>query len=212
MDIIKDYVKNVNINHSYRSTFTISNFTSSLNYDPEYIPDIAEDLAPEYRVQQISISEQLNPLIGIDITWENNWTSRVEYRSTRTLGFSFSNYQMTEIRNRDFTLGVGYRAKEFKVPFRWQGRPIILPNDLNFRFDMTIKNNVSNVIRLDGDKSESVGGNRIVTIKPTVDYVINDNLTFRLFFNSNVTKPAISTSYPTSFTSGGFSVRYTLGQ
>jgi cell surface protein SprA len=70
---------------------------------------------------------------------------------------------------------------------------------------------MSNIIRLGSTESESVGGNKVLTIKPVLDYVVNDNLTFRLFFNRNVTKPAISTSYPTAFTNGGFSIKYTLG-
>lgn len=212
LDIFKDFVKNININHSYRSTYTISNFTSNLDYSENQSWIRGENLTTEYRIQQITISEQLSPLLGIDINWENNWTSRIEYRASRTIGFSFSNFQMTEVRNRDFTIGIGYRAREIKLPFKVKGKPALLENDLNFRFDFTLKNNRSTSTRLDGKGSESVGGNHMLTIKPVIDYVVNDNLTFRLFFNRNVTKPVISTSYPTAFTNGGFSVRYTLGQ
>ncbi len=212
LDFVKEYARNVSISHSYRSTYTVSSFSSNLDYleNPSWV--LGEDVEPQYNIQQITISEQLTPLLGIDINWVNSWTSRVEYRTTRTMSFSFSNYQMTEIRTRDFTVGIGYRAKEVKLPFKVRGKIAILENDLNFKFDMTIKNNRSNIMRMDGDNNEPVGGNKMITVKPMVDYIVNDNLTFRLFFNYNKTLPAISTSYPTSLTNGGFSVTYTLGQ
>jgi len=215
IEFLKKYIKNINLNHAYRSTYTIGNFISSLEYDENEIPVVGKNLVPEYRIQQITISEQLAPLIGLDINWANNWTSRLQYSTNRNVSFSFSNLQTAEIRDRDFTLGIGYRAKEVEIPFlRIRNKRIVLDNDLNFRFDMSIKSNRSVIARLDqgAEDAENVGGNKLISIKPTLDYVIDNNLTIRLFFNKNITKPVISTSYPTEFTSVGFSIRYTLGQ
>jgi cell surface protein SprA len=214
IEAVKKVAKNVNINHAYRSTYSVGNFVSSLDYDENQIPIVGENLTPELRIQQININEQLSPLIGIDVNWVNNWTSRVEYRTSRNIGFSFSNYTTTEISDRDLTVGIGYRAKEVELPsfIKYQGKRVILEHDLSFRLDFTYKNSRSTISKLDEDQTDPIGGNSILTIKPVLDYVISDNLTIRLFFNRNVTKPAISTSYPTAFTNGGFSIRYTLGQ
>jgi cell surface protein SprA len=213
IDFVKQYAKNVNINHAYRSTFTVGNYATNLSYSDEQDIEPGENFVSEYNIQQISINEQLSPLIGVDISWVNNWTTRVEFRSTRNINFSFSNYQTTEVLTRDFVVGIGYRAKEVKLPkfIKIKGKQAILQHDLNFRFDVTVKNNRSTIARLDEGVTESVGGNQLVSIKPIVDYVIDDNLTIRFFFNRNVTRPVISTSYPTAFTNGGFSIRYTLG-
>lgn len=214
VEAFKKFTKNININHAYRSTYTVGSFVSSLNYDENEIPVLYENLVPELRIQQININEQLSPLIGIDVNWVNNWTSRIEYRTSRNVGFSFSNFTTTEISDRDLTVGIGYRAKEVELPsfIKYKGKRVILQHDLNFRLDLSYKNSRSTISRLDQDQTESIGGNSILSIKPVLDYVIDDNLTIRFFFNRNVTKPAISTSYPTAFTNGGFSIRYTLGQ
>jgi cell surface protein SprA len=217
LDFLKDYVRNISINHAFNSSYNVSNFSSSLLFDPLQQEVEGEDIIPQYRVQQISFTEQLSPLIGIDIGWAGNWTSTFEYRTNRTIAFSFSNYQTSEIRGRDFTLGVGYRAREVKLPFKINKKKAYLQHELTFRLDVSIKNNISTIIKLDQgvvseQASQNVGGNKIITIKPTIDYELSKNLKLKLFFNRNVNKPVISTSYPTAFTNGGFSLIYTLGQ
>ncbi|MBT4340040.1 MAG: cell surface protein SprA [Bacteroidetes bacterium] len=214
IEAFKKFAKNININHAYRSTYSVGSFVSSLDFKEDEVPVLYKNLVPELRIQQININEQLSPLIGLDINWINNWTSRVEYRTSRNIGFSFSNFTTTEISDRDLTIGIGYRAKEVELPsfIKHNGKRVILEHDLNFRLDFTYKNSRSTISRLDQEQTESIGGNSVLTIKPVLDYVIDDNLTIRFFFNRNVTKPAISTSYPTAFTNGGFSIRYTLGQ
>jgi len=209
---MKKVIKNINLNHAYRSTYTITSFTSNLDYNENEVPVVGENLVPKYRISTITISEQLAPLLGLDINWVNNWTTRIEYRTTRNLSFSFSNFQTAEIRDREFTLGAGYRAKEVQLPFKYHNKKIILENDLNFRLDFTLRTNRSVISKLDEEQTENVGGNKVLLLKPYVDYVINENLTFRIFFTRNVTKPVISTSYPQALTNFGFSVRYTLGQ
>ena len=213
-DFAKDIIKTFTLNHAYRSTYNISSFATNLNYDAEQLPEINKDFIPQYNMQQISITEQLSPLIGVDINWINNWTSRVEYATNRSLSFSFANYQMNEIRGRDFTIGIGYRANNLKIPVKIKGKIVTLENDFNFRFDFSIKSNRSMINKLDDqlDENQSVGGNRVLTIKPVLEYALSKNLTGKLFFTRTVTKPVISTSYPTAFTSIGFSLRYTLGQ
>jgi len=209
---LKKYIKNINLNHAYRSTYNVFSFTSNLNYDENEVPVIGKNLVSKYRISTITISEQLAPLLGLDINWANNWTTRIEYRTTRNVSFSFSNLQTAEISDRDFTLGAGYRAKEVQLPFKYKNKKIILENDLNFRLDFTLRSNRSVISKLDENTTDNVGGNKVLILKPYLDYVINENLTFRLFFNRNVTKPVISTSYPQALTNFGFSVRYTLGQ
>lgn len=213
LELLQNFVTNVTLSHGYTSTYTISNFTTPL--DPK--TDInnlesGENIDPEYLVQGgVSISEQLAPLIGIDITWKNNWTTRLEYRKGRNLNFSFANFQLTEVRNTDFVFGLGYRTKEFVIPFKINGKKMILENDLNFRMDFSIRNSQNIIRRIDEEFPQPVGGSKVLTISPSIDYVINKNLSARIFFERRVTNPIISTSYPRKFTQGGFSIRYTLG-
>lgn len=211
---LKDIIKTFTLNHAYRSNFSINSFATNLNFDPEQIINPGESYIPKYNIQQVSISEQLSPLIGVDINWKGNWTSRFEYSTNRSVSFSFSNLQTNEISGRDFTLGIGYRTNNLKIPFRIRGKLVNLENDLNFRCDVSVKTNRSVINKLDDvlEESQSVGGNKAISIKPSLEYVLSKNLTGKLFFTRTKTTPVISTSYPTAFTSVGFSLRYTLGQ
>ena len=216
LEFLKDYIRNISINHAYNSTYNISNYSSSLEYNPNQVEEQGKDIIPKYRVQQISFTEQLSPLIGIDISWANNWTTTFEYRTNRTVAFSFSNFQTSEIRGKDFTIGVGYRAKEVKLPFKLNHKKAFLEHELTVRVDVSIKNNISTIIKLDQglieQSTQDVGGSRVIAIKHTIDYELSKNLKLKIFFNRNVNKPVISTSYPTAFTNIGFSLVYTLGQ
>jgi cell surface protein SprA len=216
IEFLKDWVKNISINHAYNSTYNINSFSSSLEYDPNQVEQAGKDIIPEYRVQQISFTEQLSPLIGVDISWANNWTTNIEYRTNRTIAFSFSNFQTSEIRGKDWTIGIGYRAKEVKLPFKIGHKKAFLEHELTVRVDISIKDNISTIIKLDEDvleqSTQNVGGSQVIAIKPTIDYELSKNLKLKIFFTRNVNTPVISTSYPTKFTNIGFSLTYTLGQ
>ncbi|MBC8464621.1 MAG: hypothetical protein H8D62_02985 [Bacteroidetes bacterium] len=49
-------------------------------------------------------------------------------------------------------------------------------------------------------------------MKFTADYVVNNRLNVRLFFDKTLTDPYVSSSFPSAVTNGGFSVRFTLAQ
>ena len=54
------------------------------------------------------------------------------------------------------------------------------------------------------------GGNFMLIIKPSVDYAINSKLNLRFYIEHSRNRPAISTSFPSSYTAVGFQVRFTL--
>ena len=108
------------------------------------------------------------------------------------------------------------------MPFKYQGKKWVLENDFNFRCDISIRENRQNLWVLDGDvestpfpdveenNNQTVSGNRLVNIAPTIDYAIDKNLTLRIFYTRNVTVPFISEAFPRKNTTFGFSLRYTL--
>jgi cell surface protein SprA len=210
MEWVRNFARSVTINHAYRSTYSVSNYQSTINWEPEAVPERGENLQPEYQIAQISLNERFAPLIGMNVSWINNWSSRIEYQRSRTLALNFENYQMIESRNQDFIVGVGYRTTDFTLPFRVGGRRVTLENELNFRFDFTLRDNITVSRRIDEDRAQANRGSMNITISPEVDYMINDNLTAKIFWNTNITEPAVSTQHPTSFTTVGFSLRYTL--
>lgn len=212
--ILTDLTQSINVNHGYQSTYTISNFFTNQDHEEDQNVNELEEggkIEPEYQINQVQISEQLSPLIGIDITWENDWSTRLEYSIRRTLNFSLNNNQLREMKSNEFTLGAGYRTQELELPFRVDGQRVVLENDLNFRFDMSIRDNITMIRKLDEENPDPTRGNLSIEIRPNLDYQLSENLNLRIFFNRTINEPAVSTSYPRRNTNFGFSLRYTLG-
>ena len=55
-----------------------------------------------YNIAQVSINEAFAPLLGIDVTLENNLTARLEYRQTRVLSLSMTSVQVNEATSKDW--------------------------------------------------------------------------------------------------------------
>ena len=55
-------------------------------------------------------------------------------------------------------------------------------------------------------------GQDIISMKASVDYVIGERLSLRVFYERVINKPVISTSFPSANTNIGISLRFTLTQ
>ena len=66
--------------------------------------------------------------------------------------------------------------------------------------------------KLEENVEEITGGNSVLTLKFTADYVVSSRFNLRLFFDKVMTNPYVSSSFPSAVTNGGFSVRFTLAQ
>jgi cell surface protein SprA len=98
---------------------------------------------PEYDISAVSISEQFNPLVNIDVTWNNNFTSRAELRKTRTVSLSLANNQISELKSEEIVMGIGYRFRDVQFIYRAGGNQRQLSSDLNVRADLSIRENMT---------------------------------------------------------------------
>ena len=85
-----------------------------------------------------------------------------------------------------------------------------LDNDLSFKLDLGIRNDATSNSRLDQQNAYGTGGQKVVTIQPSIDYVLNKRINLKLFFDQRRVTPYISTSAPTINTRAGVSVRVNL--
>ena len=217
---IKKYLRTINISHAYRSSYNVGSFTTNLFYQKEkdglsYIRDIQNNFIPEHEIHSVSISEQFNPLIDFDMTWKNSLTSGVEIKKSRTLSLSLANNQLTEIFSSELVIGTGYRFDDVEIIIRTGGGQKSFKSDLNIRADISIRDNRTIIRKLTEavpsiPDDQITAGQRIITIKTTIDYVLSDRFNLRFFYDRIVNKPFVSLSYPTSNTNIGFSVRFTL--
>ncbi|MFO7922838.1 MAG: cell surface protein SprA [Bacteroidales bacterium] len=216
--LLNRILQTANINHAYRSTYSISNYITNLGYIAgddgfSYIRDnVKSSFTPEYNISSVAISEQFNPLINLDITWNNDFTSRAEIRMTRTVSLSLANNQISEIKSEELVMGIGYRFRDVQLVYRAAGTQRELRSDLNVRADLSVRENVTIVRRLAEEGIQPTAGQTVISVNASADYVISNRFDVRLFFDRVVNKPIVSLSYPTTNTSVGFSLRFTLIQ
>lgn len=215
-----DYVQTLTLNHSYVSNLSMNSYNTSSNYmdrnslgNPGFIDSTSGNYVPYYTVPNVTMIEQLSPLIGVDMTLKNNMNLHIDYKRTRSLSLSLTDYQLVEARTAEITLGGGYRLRGLKLPFAvGRNGSHQLDNDLNMRMDLSYRDEKSVNNQLDGGISTPTSGQRVISIAPSIDYVLNKKMNLKFYYTRKQTIPVLSTSSPTVTTTGGLTLRFVFGQ
>lgn len=215
------------ITHSYSSKYNINSFTSALRYD-ELNPDSrvnsnsAGDLdtngvgeyVPVFLIDEVTVQERFSPLIGINIRTKSKINIRVDYNKSRTMTLSMNNGQVTEVSSNDFVFGFGYTTKNFKMPFRVKGEKLVLPNNLTFKTDVSVRDTKTVQRTLDSEEQEGLNevtaGNLNFQLRPNINYEYNKRLNIQLFFERSINNPKVSTSFKRTSTRFGIKLRFSL--
>jgi cell surface protein SprA len=190
---------------------------TNLEYrEGEGVKDAAGNFISEKRIDVVTITEQFSPLFNLDMTWHNSLLSRFEMKHSRNLAFSFVNNQLTEVTSREYIVGLGYRIKDIRFLITsvggGSGRSQRVSSEVNLKLDVSMRNNKTVLRRIDEDIDQVSAGQRIMSINFSADYMVNQNLTTRAFFERSSTNPFISNQFPNSTTFAGISLRFTLTQ
>ncbi|MBL0199998.1 MAG: cell surface protein SprA [Chitinophagaceae bacterium] len=222
---------NFSVSHGYTGNLSMNGFTSALLYQdvsqygyPSFYDTISKNYVPYFLLPNISIGEQFSPLIGIDMMFTNQLQAKFEYSKTRQLSLSLIDFQLSEVRSSEFVIGAGWRKRGMKNPLsflnvKWpkflrgkEGDGKKLENEINFRLDFRIRDNVTANSRLDQDNNFATGGSRDITISPSIDYFLNNRVNIKLYFDQRRVNPYISSSAPIVNTRAGLQVRISLTQ
>lgn len=212
---------NVTITHGYNSTLSMNSFNSALLFNdplrlsyPSFIDSVSGNYVPYFLVPNISIMEAFAPLIGFDMQLVSQLNTRFEYKKSRQLSLSLIDYQLSESRSTEFTVGAGYRKRGVKLPFRLPGsrRGGQVSNDVNFQLDVSLRDDAISNSNLDQDAALPTGGQKVVLISPSIDYVLNNRVNLKLYFDQRRVEPKISTSPPITTTRAGVQIRISLAQ
>ncbi len=216
-ELVQRVFRSVNISHQYRSTYTIGSYTTNLYYDEEEdgisrIRDLNLNFIPEYELNVVTINEQFSPLINVDLNWKNSLTTRIEWKKARTVSLNLANNQVADVRNNEFIIGAGYRFDDVQIVLKTGGHKRPLSSDLNIRLDFSVRDNKTISRKLMEDVNQPVAGQTIFAIRTTADYVLSDRFNLQIFFDHNLNDPFVATTYTTSNTNFGFSLKFTLIQ
>ncbi len=210
--------KTVNISHTYRSTYSISNWSTNVYYNesnPVQTYENNSDIISPIDYGQVVLNEQFMPLLGIDIGLQNSMTANLQYKQSRSLTMSFSNNQLTEMISREIVIGAGYRIKGLKfniISISGGGNKKTVSNDLVLKVDLGFKKDKTTLRRVDENNSQVSAGQNKVNIYVTADYQFSSRLSAQVFFKRDMNTPFVSTTFPTSTTFAGMMVRFNLAQ
>ncbi|OON66773.1 cell surface protein SprA [Hymenobacter sp. CRA2] len=238
LPLVQQYLRSVTLRHGYSSEYQILGFTTSTLYErePEGFPNQVNQnrqYVPYYVINQVVITERLSPLIGVNFQTLEKFNGTLDYGIDRNLALNTTNAQVTELRSKSITIGIGYTTNRFRIPFKIGGEQRILRNELSARLDLSIRDNITvqrsivdyvaptfdtatqtvNPGQPGRPEQQVTNGNRQFQLRPTVDYVVNQRLNLQFYFTRNVSQPrGQTTSYKNAATEGGIQLRYSLSQ
>ncbi|MCI6823502.1 MAG: cell surface protein SprA, partial [Bacteroidales bacterium] len=239
---MKKVFKSFNLNHAYKSVYTVGSYSSFTSYQEYmngfgFVTDVATGSpvpSCEFDVSTVSINESFSPLIGVDMTFVNNITTKVEYRKTRVLTLSMTSQQLSESRSNDLVIGLGYKIsnlnlfapkKTVKSKAKRTGSSAQnsdnakktgstgFASDLNLRLDFTIRN--QSVLNRDIATliSQATSGNKAVQVSFAADYALSKYITLTAYYDRQMNKPLLtSSSYPVTTQDFGFSIKFILNR
>jgi cell surface protein SprA len=197
-------------------------FQDTLLYGfPSFVDTITGNFIPYFLVPNLLISEQFAPLIGIDFSTPSQLSGRFEYKKSRQLSLSLADFQLSEVHSTEITFGMRWRKRGVNLPFNLnlgnkdqsEGQPgSPSGSDITFALDFSIRDDINSNSRLDQQNAYATGGQKVISIRPTIDYVLNNRINLQLYFDQRRVSPYISNSAPSVNTRGGLQVRISLAQ
>ena len=123
---VRDHLKSVTLTHAYKSIYAVGSYNSYSSWlecmgagsGMGFVQNTTTgEFQPSsmYDISTVSINESFAPLMGLNMTFNNNMTLKVEYRSTRVLNLSLTSAQLNETGSKDFVIGWGYKINDFKI-------------------------------------------------------------------------------------------------
>ncbi|SHG68897.1 T9SS outer membrane translocon Sov/SprA [Winogradskyella jejuensis] len=209
----KKNFKRFSLQHGYRSTYSINQFRTNLDFDPLNPNEVDQggNFKNETLFSSINLEESFSPLIRIEATMKNSLQVTAEVRTSRLLLLSFDNNLMTEEQSKEYTLGLGYRIKNVKLFKKLSGNRGGVASDLNLSLDANVRDNLTIIRYLDLENNQITAGQTIWGAKFNAEYAVNRNLTGIFFFDYSFSDFAISTSFPQTSIRSGFTLRYNFG-
>ena len=217
-DAVKKVFKKVILNHGYTSSYRVNSYSTNSGYNFEEQQQIgmsferdelSQMFIPEFQLDGIAIDEKFVPLFGLDLTLKNDMSTKLEYKQARNIALSFANNQILEARSKEYTIGVGYKIPNLEIPLSIGGNQQLFKSDLNLRVDLTYRDMLTIVRRINEADNQLSAGQKNFSLKFNADYNL-DKVTIRIFYDQVINTPRVSTSYRTSNTKVGFSIRFNL--
>ena len=242
-----DRFKSFNVNHAYSSVYAVGAYNSYTNYmgyvnGLGFILDVTSGNpipSSMYNISTVSITESFSPLLGVDMTFNNDMTAKLEYKKSRALSLSLTSVALTENYSNDIVIGFGYKVKDlnlFGAKRIQSGEPkkkksnkkddasaqttsntstgrLVggVSHDLNLRFDFSYRMQNALNRNLQTQVTTATNGSTAYKVAIQADYTFSTRLTLTGFLDWQKNIPLVSTSsYPTTNADFGVSMKFKL--
>ncbi|MDE3741430.1 cell surface protein SprA [Maribacter polysaccharolyticus] len=207
----KKKFKRFSLSHGYRASYSINSFQTNLEKENYEFDSDTGDRLPDLILSNLVLTDQFNPLVRVDFEMKNSLSFTAEVSSDRALSLSFDNDLLTEINGKEYTLGLGYRLKDVQFVTNIGGNKTRLKGDMNFKVDATLRKNITIIRYLDIDNNQITSGQDLFSLNFTVDYALSKNLSALFYYDHSYSQFAVSTAYPQTTISSGFTIKYNFG-
>ena len=222
--------KSVNLNHSYKCLYAVGSYASYSTWMEStgglgFITDATTgNPVPNsmFNVSTVSLTENFAPLLGVDVTLNNNLTCKLEYKTTRQLSLSMTSVQLNETTSKDWVIGMGYKINDFKL-FGGGGtshRKVkggkknagdndenasknqntnnnrngkgSFNHDLNLRFDFSYRQQANITRDIASMTSSASSGNTALKFSFSADYTLSKLMTMTFYYDQQTNTPLLS--------------------
>ncbi len=241
---LRDHFKSININHSYKSVFAVGSYSTYSTFQ-EYMNGlgfITETTTGNpipnsmYNVSTVSINEAFSPLLGIDMTFNNSLTLKVQYNQTRVVSLSMTSVQINESLSKDWVIGTTYKISNFdifgssasrKIKKAQRGKKTTddekqtktstttstsgVNHDLNLSLNLSYRRQASITRDIATVTSSASSGSTAFKLSFSADYTLSRLLTLSAYYDRQTNTPLLSSSsYPTTTQDFGLSLKFSL--
>ena len=245
---VSEHLKSLTLSHAYKSVYSVGGYASYSAWQ-EYMnglgfikDQMTGGLMPSsmYNVSTVSINEAFSPLFGVDATFLNNLSAKLEYRTTRVLSLSMTSVQINEALSRDWVLGMGYKIQDFRLFTDGFSRKVKktqkrskspsnsssassasqasssssksgVNHDLNLRLDISFRKQAAITRDIASGMSSASSGNSAFKLSFMADYTLSRLMTITFYYDQQTNTPLLaSSSYPTTTRDFGLSLKFSL--
>ncbi|HHU95742.1 MAG: cell surface protein SprA [Bacteroidota bacterium] len=202
--ILRDYLRSLDLMHGYTSRFQIGSYASFQSWVPlregsklGFVSDPVTGqrvASSRFDISSAAIVESFNPLIEVSAMLYNNLNFVLRLNKTRALNLNVGSYQIVETNENDLTAGMGYQLYDWTL-----------------RLDLSHQLTRALIRKIEDGFTQATSGIRSTTVRLTADYAFSRKLTLQAYYDTIIHRPLVSsTSYPTSVTNGGISLKFNL--
>ncbi len=151
---VGDFISRASLSHSYSGTYRLG---WVFNADQSLLPNISvgaysiTNRRPEFEPNSINIEKKFSPLLGLNLTWQSNLRTNLQYEHSQVTSLALSNSTVIEQVSKGVKLTFAYTVRDFKIPFFPR-----LENAVDFTINGSYIEDVEEKFQLDSDLDEAL--------------------------------------------------------